>query len=183
MAASGLLRPMRRLLVVIGVAIAVVGFVLSFVPIFNGPSEDLTPAHPTAAFNATTTLSIAPVWTVGLSWSSNQKVSLLVVICQSVSQSATVGHSACPNASYTVLNGTSGYSTFSVPLHGTLLVGIVSAPGHGLSVEVQSRPTLLSIGALLVVGGGVIIAVGFVPRRRQRLSPPGASEPQQGPGF
>jgi hypothetical protein len=167
----------RRILLVIGLALIAVGLVVSLVPIFNGPSQVLTSSHATAAFNATTTISLTPDWTVGLSWNSNQKVSLLVVVCRSVNFSGSSMESACPGAAYTVLNGTSGSGTFSVPLRGTLLVGIVSSPSHGVRVDVQLKPTLGFVGTVLVIGGVGIAAAAFIPRRRRRLATADTAKP------
>jgi hypothetical protein len=180
-ASAPLAHPARPLLLVIGLALVAAGLVVSLVPIFNGPSQTLTSSHPTAAFNATATLSLAPDWTVGLSWSSNQRVSLLAVVCRSVNISGSSMESACPGAVYTVLNGTSGSGTFSVPLRGTLLVGIVSTPSHGVRVDVQLKPTLGFEGTVLVIGGVGAAVAAFIPRRRRRLETADTAKPADDP--
>jgi hypothetical protein len=167
---------MHRVLMVIGVAVVAAGLILALVPLFDGPSQVLTPSHTTAAFNATTTLSLSPDWTIGLTWASNQNVSLLVVVCRSIEE-----HAACPGASYTVLNGTAGAGTFSVPVGGTLLVGIVSSPSHGLSVIVQLKPALLAVGTLLVIVGAATTLIGvFLPRTRRPSATSGSNGPRIG---
>jgi hypothetical protein len=171
----------RPVLLVIGLALVSVGLVVSLVPIFNGPSQILTSSQPTAAFNTTTTLSLTPDWTIGLSWSSNQKVSLLVVVCRSVNFSGSSMESACPGAAYTVLNGTSGSGTFSVPLGGTLLVGIVSNPSHGIRVAVQLKPTLGFVGTVVVIAGVGAAGAAFIPRRRRRLVTADTAQPAEDP--
>jgi hypothetical protein len=176
----------HRLLLLIGVGFVLAGLVLSFVPLFSGPSQVLTPSHPTAAFNATMSISLTPQWTIGLSWSSNQRVSLLVVVCSSINTSASSMQAVCPGAALTVLNGTGGTGTFSVPFRGALLIGIVSALGHDLRVNVQLRPTLVSVGTLFVIGGAAAIAVGVLWRRKRQPSPssgPKATERPNGPGH
>jgi hypothetical protein len=162
--------PVNRVITVIGVALVAVGLLLSFVPLFDGPSQVLTPSKPIAAFNATTSVSLSSDWTIGLSWSSNQPVSLLVVVCHSINTSAMSLQKVCPDAAFTVLNGTSGSGAFSVPIDGTLLIGIASTPAHNLRVDVQLKPTLTLIGAILVIGGAGVTVVGLVPRRK--ASPP-----------
>ncbi|MGA7860946.1 MAG: hypothetical protein WCB19_03715 [Thermoplasmata archaeon] len=171
---------MHRVLTILGVALVVLGLVFSFVPLLDGPSQVLTPSQPTAAFNATTPISLTSDWTIGMSWTSNQKVSLLVVVCRAINQTASSLQTVCPGASLTVLNGTSGSGTFSVPIGGTLLVGIVSAPSQGLHVDVQLKPTLASIGAILVIGGAGVTVVGLLPRRKPRPPAPTASSAPEG---
>jgi len=170
----------HRLLTIVGVALVVIGLVLSFVPLFDGPSQVLTPSQPTAVFNATTSISLTSDWTIGMSWTSNQKVSLLVVVCRAINHTASSLQTVCPGASLTVLNGSSGSGTFSVPIGGTLLVGVVSIPNPGLRVEVQLKPTLASIGAVLVIAGAGVTAMGLLPRRKPRHPAPTASDPPAG---
>lgn len=94
---------MNRLLFLIGVALAIIGLVFSFVPLFNGPSGVLTPSKPDAAFNATTPFSLTGGWTIEVSWTSNHAVSLLVVVCRSINTSAPSLQKVCPGAA---LSGT-----------------------------------------------------------------------------
>ena len=167
----------NRVITIVGAALVVVGLVISFVPIFDGPSQVLTPSQPTAAFNATTSISLTRDWTIGLDWSSNLPVSLLVVVCQSINHTASSLQKICPGASLTVLNGTSGSGTFSVPLGGTLLVGIVSTPTHGLRVNVLLKPTLVLLGTIFVIGGAGVTVVGLLPRRKARPPAPAPDNP------
>jgi hypothetical protein len=164
----------NRAITLIGVAIVVIGLVFSLIPIFDGPSQVLTPARPTVAFNATTPFSLTGSWTIGVDWSSNHAVSLLVVVCRSINTSATSLQTICPDAGLTVLNGTSGSPSFSVPIDGTILIGIVSNATAGLRVNVQLKPTLTVLGVILVVGGAGITAVGVMPRRKA----PSSASPQ-----
>lgn len=165
----------HRNLLLLGALLVMTGLILTYVPLFAGPSEVLTTSHPTAAFNATTTLSLTPDWTVALTWSSAQRVSLLVVVCNSLNPTAGSSATACPGATITVLNGTSGAATFSVPVRGTLLVGIVSTLGGGASVDVHLKPTLIAIGAVLVIGGAAVCASGVYLWWKRRASAPSPS--------
>ncbi|MFZ0830370.1 MAG: hypothetical protein WCB18_03800 [Thermoplasmata archaeon] len=163
---------MNRLLFLIGVALAIIGLVFSFVPLFNGPSGVLTPSKPDAAFNATTPFSLTGGWTIEVSWTSNHAVSLLVVVCRSINTSAPSLQKVCPGAALSVLNGTSGSSSFWVPLSGVLLIGIVSNATPGLRVDVQLKPTLTVIGTIFVLGGAGVALVGLLPRRKPALPAP-----------
>ena len=156
---------MRKILTLLGVALVVAGLLLALVPLFAGPSKVLTPSQSVVAFNATTPISLTGAWPIGLSWSSNRAVSLLVVICQSVNQSASSLATICPGAALTRLSGTSGTETFNVPLGGVLLIGIVSNLSSGLAVKVALRPALAFLGTIVVIGGGGIVVVGVLARR------------------
>lgn len=162
---------MRWILTVLGVAVVVAGLVLALVPLFDGPSKVLTSSQTDVGFNATTPFSVTGSWPIGLSWSSNRQVSLLVVVCHSVNQSASSLATVCPGSSFTRLNGTSGTETFNVPLGGVLLIGIVSNLTSGLAVEVQLRPALTLIGTIFWVGGAGIVVVGVLARRSNRRPP------------
>jgi hypothetical protein len=168
----------HRVITVIGVVLLVLGLVFTFVPLFNGPSKDLTPSQPVAAFDANTSVALTPDWTIGVGWTSNQQVSILIVVCHTINLSASSEKTVCPGAALHVLNGTSGSGTYSVPIGGTLLVGIASNTTPGLRVDVQLKPTLTVIGTILVVGGIGVMVVGLVPRRKPR--PPSAT-PQAAP--
>ena len=169
---------MNRILTLIGVALVVLGVVFTFVPLVDGPSQVLTPARPDAAFNATTPFSLSGGWTIGVDWSSNAMVSLLVVVCHSINPSAPSLQTVCPGAAFTVLNGTSGSSSFSVPLNGALLIGIVSNASAGLRVDVQLKPALTFFGTIFVLGGVGVTAVGLVPRRKRSTpAPPSPAAP------
>ncbi|HLY76480.1 MAG TPA: hypothetical protein VKT21_01185 [Thermoplasmata archaeon] len=170
---------MNRVITLIGVSLVGVGLVLSFVPLFAGPSKVLTPSQPTVAFNATGQISLSNEWTIGVSWTSDQAVSLLVVVCASIHLTGSSLQTVCPGASLSVLNGTAGSSTFSVPFGGTLLVGIVSNTTPGLRVDLHLSPTLALIGTALTLGGVGVAAVGVLPQRKRRPSPPNTtpSEP------
>ncbi|MGC2288902.1 MAG: hypothetical protein WA688_03485 [Thermoplasmata archaeon] len=174
---------MNRVITIVGAALVVTGLVFSFVPLIDGPSKILTPSQPIVAYNATTALSLSTDWTIGLSWTSNQEVSLLVVVCHTVNLTASSLQAVCPGASLTVLNGTTGTGTFSVPIGGTIFVGIVSNATPGLRVDVQLKPTLILIGAILVIGGAGVTVVGLLPRRKARPPPPAPPGPtaEQGP--
>jgi hypothetical protein len=169
---------MNRITTIIGVGLVVLGLVLSFVPLFEGPSQELTPSRSVAVFNATAVISLSPDLTVDLSWTSNEAVSLLVVVCHSINLSASSLQTVCPGASLTVLNGTTGSGSFSVPVGGNLLVGLISNPGPGARVEVQLKPTLALAGAILVLGGAGVTIVGLLPRRKK----PPAPAPDPAPG-
>jgi hypothetical protein len=171
----------NRVITLIGVALVVVGLVVSFVPLFNGPSEVLTSSRSAAAFNATSQTFLSSDWTIGVSWTSNQEVSILVIVCHSINASASSLRGVCPGVSLTVINGTSGSGTFSVPAHGVILVGIVSMPTNGVRVNVQLKPTLTLIGAILVFGGVGVTAVGLLPRRKARAPPASGTPPTSPP--
>lgn len=166
---------MHKAIAAIGVACVVVGLVFTLIPFVNGPSQVLSRSQPDAAFNATGTISLTGAWAIGVSWTSNQPVSLLVVICRSVNLSAPTLQSVCPGAAFSVLNGTSGMGTFSVPIGGTLLFGIVSNASQALRVHVLLKPTLALLGTILVLGGVGILTVGVWPRRK-------VSAPRTSPG-
>lgn len=157
---------MRRLIILLGAVIAVIGLVLSLVPLVNGPSQVLTPAHSVAVFNATAALSLTTDLTIGISWNSNEYVSLLLVACRSFSPNSSSVPAGCSGAALTVLNGTSGSRMVSVPLGGTLLVGIASPAAPGLRVNVQLRPVEATIGAILVIAGASTAVVGWLLPRR-----------------
>lgn len=177
---------MLRVLVVIGIVLAVVGAVLAFVPFLPGPSQVLTAVHPTAAFNATTSGSLTGYWTIGLTWTANQTVSLLVLVCHSINLTASSLHTVCPGAAPTVLNGTSGSGSYSVPVGGALLIGILSNTASSPRVHIQLQPTMVFAGTILLFGGIGIAVVGLLPRPRARpaatavASPPSA-ESAEGP--
>jgi len=168
---------MHRGLLVIGVALVATGLVLSFVPLFAGPSKVLTSSQPEAAFNATTPISLTGSWTIGMTWSSNHAVSLLVFVCRSINLNAPSFQTVCPGASSTLLNGTSGAETFSVPLGGTLLIGIVSNQTSGVRVDVQLQPALPLDGTILVIAGAGVVVIGLLPRRKAHAVPPPHSDP------
>jgi hypothetical protein len=169
----------NRLITLIGVALVAIGLVVAIVPLFDGPSDVLTPSRPEVAFNATTPFSITGGWTIGVSWSSNEAVSLLVVVCRSINVSEFSLQSVCPGAALTVLNGTSGSPSFSVPLGGTILIGIASKTTNGLRVDIQLKPTLTVIGTILVFGGVGVTIVGLLPRRKMAAVAP--DEPLEPP--
>jgi hypothetical protein len=171
----------NRVITIIGVALVVLGLVVSFVPLFNGPSEVLTSSRSVAAFNATSETFLSSDWTIGVSWTSNQEVSILVIVCHSINASATSLRGVCPGVSLSVLNGTSGSGTYSVPSNGVILVGIVSMPTNGVRVDVQLKPTLTLIGAILVIGGAGVTVVGLLPRRKARAPPAPVAPPATPP--
>jgi len=166
----------HRVLTLIGVALVVAGLVFSFFPLVPGPSQELTPTQPEAIFNATTPISLTGGWNIGVSWSSNHLVSLLIVVCHSINLNAPTLQTVCPGAALSVLNGTSGSDTYSVPLGGALLVGIVSNLSSGLRVHVQLTPALTLVGLLFVIGGAGVVVVGVWPRPKTR----GSSLPSSG---
>jgi hypothetical protein len=148
-------RPSTRLLVVFA-GLIVGGLLLTSIPVSAGPSEVLTPRQPDAAFNATTPLSITGYWAIGVSWSSNQSVSLLVVVCRSVDLSGSSLQTVCPGASLTELSGIRGSATFWVPVGGVLLVGLLSTSNSAPAVQVTLRLSLALFGAVLVVAGAAV---------------------------
>jgi hypothetical protein len=176
----------NRVITIIGVALVVVGLVVSFVPLFNGPSEVLTSSRSVAAFNATSQTFLSSDWTIGVSWTSNEEVSMLVIVCHSINASASTIREVCPGVTLSVQNGTSGSGTFSVPANGVILVGIASMPTNGVRVNVQLKPTLTLIGAISVFGGVGVIVVGLLPRRKPRAPPapvaPPTTPPNSPPG-
>jgi hypothetical protein len=164
----------NRVITLVGVVLVVLGFLVSFVPLFDGPSQVLTPNQSVAAYNATAGVSLTSDWTIGMTWTSNLRVSLLVAICHSINASASSLSRVCHNPSLTVLNGTSGSETFYVPVGGVFLVGIVSNLSPGLRVDIQLKPTLTLIGAILILGGIGVTVVGLLPRRKAPRPPPAA---------
>ena len=171
---------MLRLLIAIGAAVAVVGAVLSFVPFLPGPSQDLTAAHPTAVFNATTSGSLTGYWTIGLTWSANQTVSILVLVCHAINLTASSLHTVCPGAALNVLNGTSGSGSYAVPVGGALLIGILSNTTSRPRVHIQLEPTMVFVGTILLFGGIGVAVVGLLPTPRRRspvATPPPPSAP------
>jgi hypothetical protein len=170
----------NRVITIVGVTLVVLGLVFSFVPLFAGPSKVLTPSQTIVGFNATTSVSLTRYWAIGVSWTSNQVVSMLIVVCHSVNLSASSLHTVCPGALFTVQNGTAGSGTYSVPLGGTIFVGIVSNASHGLRVNVQLEPALTVIGTILLLGGAGVTIVGLLPRRKTRppITPPPGSPPE-----
>jgi hypothetical protein len=158
----------NRIITIIGGGLVILGLIFSFVPLINGPSKVLTPAQSIVGLNATRSIALSPDWTIGVSWTSNQPVSLLVLVCEKANTSAATFQSVCPGASLAVQNGTSGSGTYGVPFGGTIFVGIISNTSHGLRVNVQFRPAQTVLGTILTIGGAGVTVVGLFPARKRR---------------
>lgn len=171
---------MKLLLVVLGIVIVVVGAVLLTVPLIPHPAQSIHQGQ-FYSYHATERVPVFSNLAVSLSWTSNRAVTVYLYVCSTLHPGGTTLAALCPGApSPQMESGTSGSSSFSVPLNGG--VALAYGPGNysGRTVTVTVVSTSSTVGVGIVGLGGAVLVLGVLLGRSKKTSMPtagSASEP------
>lgn len=153
----------------VGLAVLVVGVVVGGAPVVPQPTSHLDSRSTLAVLNVSGSFSWTGRIGIAIHWTASSAVSMLVFVCPSLNESARSYGAVCSGGTYRTENGTHGDATLSVPVHSTVLVGLVSAPPANFSATVTVASASPALGTLAVVGGAVLAVVGFrLPPSRPR---------------
>ncbi|MGC2358961.1 MAG: hypothetical protein WA691_01465 [Thermoplasmata archaeon] len=166
------MRPLRPLILIVGILIVAAGVILAVVPLVPDTSKSVSANSP-ATFHLGFRVPVLPSEPVAASWTSSASVTIVLRTCASINSSATTIWGQCTGGSNVTMTGTSGSTTTSIPPGGYLWVALVgpAAPGanHTASLALSTSSPSGALG--LWAFGGLLVALGalFLYRKRKRI--------------
>ncbi len=172
---------MRWSWVAVGVALAVVGVLLLYVPVVPQRSETATYSTSSEGvqygyYRANVSgYSLSGTVVVDVSWTSNTSTSVQVI---AAACTAACGGDYQHLSDVTNETGTQGRFVLDQPNGGSIVMGVLStATGKDASVTFKITTAFATAGSVLVVAGPVLVIVGAVVRRRPARAAPTTPEP------